>query len=87
MCTPQKGLIFPIQAVKCAYLTGAQQKVSSHPVVAIGLPSTAAPLATGVRARANLGGERMVSGVKERGYMGTEDEGDGCHIANHQTKQ
>lgn len=55
-------------------------------VVTTSLPLTAAPLATGVRARANLGGNEWSPG-ESGGYMLAEAEGDGCDIANHQTKQ
>lgn len=33
------------------------------------------------------GREKMVSRGKAGGYVVAEDKGDGCHIANHQTKQ
>lgn len=67
--------------------TRSSTEGSPHSVVVTGLPLTAAPLATGVRARANLGGNGSSRGGKEEGFTGAEDEGDGCHIANHQTKQ
>lgn len=50
-------------------------------------PLRCSPISNWCQGKGKSGREWMVSRGKAGGCMVAEDEGDGCHIANHQTKQ